>query len=81
MMKALHSVEMLGITSLNNTVSHPRRPVRTGVHNDLVSYTNFSHAVWCALSTVGIVRPVLLQRNVNSEHHGAILEDNPIPIF
>jgi hypothetical protein len=38
-------------------------------------------AVWCALSTVRIVRPVLLRRNVNSEYHGAILEDNFIPIF
>jgi len=38
-------------------------------------------AVWCALSTVRIVRPALLKRNVNSEHHGAILEANFIPIF
>jgi len=40
-MKALHSVEMLGISSLNNTVSHPRRPVRPGVHKTLEVMTRY----------------------------------------
>jgi len=35
MMKALYTVDMLEITSLNNTVLYPRKPVRTGVHKML----------------------------------------------
>jgi hypothetical protein len=37
--------------------------------------------VWCALSVVGILGPVLLEENANSEHYGALLEENFIPSF
>jgi hypothetical protein len=37
--------------------------------------------VWCASSDVGIVGPVLLQENVNSEHYVTLLEQNFIPFL